>query len=95
MLARVSNSFDRIAHGVSVITGKPVVTVLSLVLVMAWFSTGEHYHWSDTWQLVIQTIATVITLPLLFILQSSHNREAEATQAKLDTIIALLEEHNH
>lgn len=80
-------AFDQVSARISNASGNPVVTVMSVVMVLAWFATGQHFHWSDTWQLVIQTLATVITLPLLFILQNSHNREAAAVHAKLDAIL--------
>lgn len=74
----------------SITMGRPIITLVSIVMILAWLASGLHYGWSDTWQLVIQTIATVITLPLLFVLQNSHNREAAVMQDKLDEVLALL-----
>ena len=59
----------------------------SVLLVVVWALTGPIFNFSDTWQLFINTSTTVITFWMVFVIQNSANREAKATQLKLDEII--------
>ncbi len=61
--------------------------VLALVLIFVWVLTGPIFGFSDTWQLVINTATTVITFLMVFLIQNTQNREAKATQLKLDELI--------
>jgi low affinity Fe/Cu permease len=61
------------------------VAVAAVVLV--WLATGPIFHYSDTWQLVINTGTTVVTFLMVFLIQSTQNRDAEAMQIKLDELI--------
>ncbi len=61
--------------------------VFALLLIIVWIITGPFFHFSDTWQLVINTSTTIITFLMVFLIQNSQNREANATQLKLDELI--------
>jgi low affinity Fe/Cu permease len=60
---------------------------LSVVLVVGWLVTGPLFGFSDTWQLVINTGTTIVTFLMVFLIQSTQNRDSEAVQVKLDEII--------
>lgn len=67
--------------------GRPVVFVLAVGTILAWIVTGPLFGFSDTWQLVINTATTIITFLMVFLIQSSQNRDTEAIQIKLDELI--------
>jgi low affinity Fe/Cu permease len=64
-----------------------VAFLVAVSLVVAWALTGPVFGYSDTWQLVINTATTVVTFLMVFLIQSTQNRDAEAMQVKLDEII--------
>ncbi len=61
--------------------------VLAVSVIVVWAITGPLFHWSDTWQLVINTGTTVVTFLMVFLIQNTQNRDAEAVQVKLDELI--------
>src|SRR5262249_57694846 len=63
----------------------------SVLLVVVWSFTGPLFHFSDTWQLFINTTTTVVTFWMVFVIQNSANRASKATQVKLDELIRALE----
>jgi low affinity Fe/Cu permease len=67
--------------------GRPVVFALSVLVIVAWIVTGPLFHFSDTWQLVINTATTIVTFLMVFLIQSTQNRDTEAIQIKLDELI--------
>lgn len=67
--------------------GRPIVFVLAVATIMLWIITGPLFKFSDTWQLVINTATTIITFLMVFLIQSSQNRDTEAIQVKLDELI--------
>lgn len=67
--------------------GTPWAVLLSVLLVVGWGVTGPVFHFSDTWQLVINTATTVITFWMVFVIQTSQNRQSKAIQFKLDELI--------
>jgi low affinity Fe/Cu permease len=60
---------------------------LALFVIIAWLVTGPVFHFSDTWQLVINTGTTIITFLMVFLIQNTQNRDSEAMQIKLDELI--------
>jgi low affinity Fe/Cu permease len=82
-----SKAFTRIASGVSQWTGKPIVFIVCVLLVLLWAATGPMFHYSDTWQLVINTSTTIVTFLMVFLIQNTQNRDGAAIQAKLDELI--------
>jgi len=79
--------FIRLARAVSRFTGRSLSFVLALGVVLAWLFTGPLFHFSDTWQLVINTATTIVTFLMVFLIQNTQNRETEAMQIKLDELI--------
>jgi low affinity Fe/Cu permease len=79
--------FSRAAKAASRFTGRPLCFMLAVGVVLVWIATGPLFGFSDTWQLVINTGTTVITFLMVFLIQSSQNRDTEAIQIKLDEII--------
>ncbi|MEA3052065.1 MAG: hypothetical protein QOG72_968 [Sphingomonadales bacterium] len=79
--------FTAIASRIAMAAGQPLTFVIALVLIAAWGLTGPLFHFSDTWQLVVNTATTIITFLMVFLIQNSQNRDAAAMQAKLDELI--------
>jgi len=69
------------------VSGRPITFALALGTVVAWIVTGPIFHFSDTWQLAINTGTTIITFLMVFLIQSTQNRDTEAIQIKLDELI--------
>lgn len=82
-----SDLFTRVAERVAGFAGKPSAFVAATMLIVIWLVTGPLFHYSDTWQLVVNTATTVVTFLLVFLIQNSQNRDAAAMQAKLDEVI--------
>jgi low affinity Fe/Cu permease len=79
--------FNRWAASTSVAAGQPLTFGLAVGLILLWAVTGPAFHYSDTWQLVINTGTTVVTFLMVFLIQNSQNRDAAAMQAKLDELL--------
>jgi low affinity Fe/Cu permease len=71
--------------------GRPLTFLICCLLVIIWAASGPFFHFSDTWQLVINTGTTIVTFLMVFLIQNSQNREGEALQAKLDELIRALD----
>jgi low affinity Fe/Cu permease len=68
-------------------TGRPAAFILAVVVILAWLVTGPLFRYSDTWQLVINTSTTVVTFLMVFLIQNTQDRDAEAVQVKLDELL--------
>ena len=79
--------FRRFARRCSDILGSAEVFLLALVGILVWAALGARYHYSDTWQLVINTATTIVTFLMVFIIQNTQSRDARAIQLKLDELI--------
>lgn len=87
--------FNQFAKGAAAFTGRPAAFFLAVAIVLAWGVTGPLFGYSDTWQLVINTGTTIVTFLMVFLIQNTQNRDAAATQIKLDDLIrALAGAHN-
>ncbi len=76
-------------------TGHPFAFIVALLIIVVWAFTGRYFHYSDTWQLVINTGTTIVTFLMVFLIQNTQNRESAAVQIKLDELIrADAETHN-
>ena len=73
------------------VTGSPWAFLTALVLVVAWAATGRMFGYSDTWQLVINTSTTIATFLMVFLLQSTQNRDTKAINIKLDELLRAIE----
>jgi low affinity Fe/Cu permease len=85
--ARSRSWFARFARDTSRSSGRPSAFFLALAIVLVWLGTGPIYHYSDTWQLVINTGTTVVTFLMVFLIQNAQYRDAEAVQMKLDELL--------
>ena len=79
--------FTRIATFIAAAAGQPLAFTLALGIIVIWALTGPVFHWSDTWQLVVNTATTIVTFLMVFLIQNSQNRDAAAMQAKLDELL--------
>ena len=79
--------FTRFAKGTSRLAGRPVTFAVVVGVVIAWALAGPFFGFSDTWQLAINTATTIVTFLMVFLIQATQNRDAEAIQIKLDEII--------
>src|SRR5580658_8615576 len=80
-------SFHRLAHATAERVGRPQSFLLALLVVVVWGVTGPLFHYSDTWQLVINTGTTIITFLMVFLIQNTQNRDSHAVHLKLDELI--------
>lgn len=83
----MSDAFRRFANTLSVALGTHWAFVGALLVVLAWAALGPMFHFSDTWQIVINTGTTIVTFLMVFIVQSTQNRDGQAIQLKLDELI--------
>ena len=80
-------AFDRLAKATARFSGRPLAFALAVGIVAAWVLSGPLFHFSDTWQLVINTGTTVVTFLMVFLIQNTQARDTEAMQIKLDELI--------
>ena len=88
---RSRSSFTRFTKWTAHAAGRPRTFVLAVAAVVAWAATGPFFHFSDTWQLVINTSTTVVTFLMVFLIQATQNRDTQALQVKLDDLIRALD----
>lgn len=82
--------FRRFAHFAADIVGSPSSFVAGALIVVVWAMTGPYFHYSDTWQLVINTGTSIITFLMVFLIQNTQNRDAKVIHMKLDELIRAL-----
>ncbi len=83
--------FERIASLATRGAGSSIAFALALLIIVVWLVTGPIFNFSDTWQLVINTGTTIITFLMVFLIQSSQNKESMAIQLKLNELVAAIE----
>jgi len=83
----VSDAFRVFARKTSVILGSAWAFVAAVLIIVIWGATGPTFHFSDTWQLIINTGTTIVTFLMVFLIQNTQNRDAKAVHLKLDEII--------
>lgn len=79
--------FTRLTKVTAHAVGRPIAFIVAAAAIAVWAITGPLFGFSDTWQLVINTATTIVTFLMVFLIQSTQNRDAEAMQVKLDEII--------
>jgi low affinity Fe/Cu permease len=79
--------FTRFTKTTSRLAGRPIIFLLGIGLVVGWLASGPLFGFSETWQLAINTSTTIITFLMVFLIQSTQNRDTEALQVKLDELI--------
>ena len=88
----VSDAFRVFARRSSIILGSAWSFAGAVLVILVWLLTGPTFHFSDTWQLIINTATTVITFLMVFLIQNTQNRDAKAMHLKLDEIIRALKD---
>jgi len=80
--------FERISTKITNWTGSPVAFGVASLVIIVWVISGPVFHYSDTWQLVINTGTTIVTFLMVFLIQKSQNKDSKAIQLKLNELIA-------
>ncbi len=88
---RKKDWFTAFAQATSSWAGSPTAFSLAIFVIVAWIVTGPIFHYSDTWQLVINTGTTIVTFLMVFLIQNSQNRDGKLIQLKLDELIRAVE----
>ncbi len=86
-LCVVSDAFRAFARRSSIMLGSAWAFAGAVLVILVWLLTGPTFHFSDTWQLIINTATTVITFLMVFLIQNTQNRDAKAVHLKLDELI--------
>ena len=86
----VSDAFRFFARRTSIMLGSAWAFVGALFIILVWALTGPTFHFSDTWQLIINTGTTIVTFLMVFLIQNTQNRDAKAMHLKLDEVIRAL-----
>jgi low affinity Fe/Cu permease len=84
--------FHKIAHATSEIVGSAWAFIAAAGVIVLWGASGPWFGFSDTWQLVINTGTTIVTFPMVFLIQNTQNRDAKAIHLKLDELIRAVAE---
>jgi len=82
------NLFEKFSNAATTFTGSSTAFVIALLTVIIWAVTGPLFHYSETWQLVINTGTTIITFLMVFLIQKAQNKDGKAIQLKLNELIA-------
>jgi low affinity Fe/Cu permease len=86
-MKRRNSYFSNFASRASELSGRPGAFLLAVTSVLVWAVTGPMFHYSETWQMVINTGTTIVTFLLVFLIQNSQNRDTRAIQIKVDELI--------
>jgi len=86
----ISDAFRVFARRSAVMLGTAWAFAVAVFIILVWLVTGPTFHFSDTWQLIINTGTTIVTFLMVFLIQNTQNRDAKAMQLKLDEIIRAL-----
>lgn len=83
----MNDLFHRIASKISQVAGSPIAFLSAVIIISVWAITGPIFNFSDTWQLVINTGTTIVTFLMVFLIQNTQNRDAQAIHLKLDELL--------
>jgi low affinity Fe/Cu permease len=84
---RIRDAFRVFARKMSAALGSAWAFVCAILIIVVWAMTGPTFHYSDTWQLIINTGTTIVTFLMVFLIQNTQNRDAKAVHLKLDELI--------
>jgi low affinity Fe/Cu permease len=88
----MNDIFRRFAHAVAAIVGSKYAFLVALLCVVIWAALGPRFHYSNTWQLVINTGTTIVTFLVVFLIQYTQNRDTKAMHLKLDELVRAVKE---
>jgi low affinity Fe/Cu permease len=88
--ANLNTWFSGLASRASQIVGSAWMFIAAILIIVAWAVTGPLFHYSDTWQLIINTGTTIVTFLIVFLIQNTQNRDAKAIHLKLNELIHAL-----
>ena len=83
----MKDAFRQFSEHASRAVGTPWAFLIALLIVIGWFASGPYFHYSDTWQLIINTSTTIVTFLMVFLIQNTQNRDARITALKLDELL--------
>lgn len=89
--AGIQGGFRAFSQWVAGVAGSPVAFSTSGLIIFLWLVSGPFFHFSDTWQLIINTATTIVTFLMVFLIQNTQNRDTKAVQLKLDELIRSVE----
>jgi low affinity Fe/Cu permease len=92
LVKKINDGFRSFAQRVAIFTGTPWAFLFAFLTIIVWLVTGPVFHFSDTWQLVINTGTTIVTFLMVFMIQNTQNRDAKVIHLKLDELIRTAEE---
>jgi len=92
LFCTISEAFRVFARRSAIMMGSAWAFTGALVVILVWLVTGPTFHFSDTWQLIINTATTIITFLMVFVIQNTQNRDAKAVHLKLDELIRAIKE---
>jgi low affinity Fe/Cu permease len=81
------DAFRVFARQSAIVLGSAWAFAIALLIIVIWGATGPTFHYSDTWQLIINTGTTIVTFLMVFLIQNTQNRDAKAVHLKLDEVI--------
>src|SRR3954447_19655488 len=90
LFCKIRDAFGVFARKASNILGSAWAFVFAILIIVVWAVTGPTFHYSDTWQLIINTGTTIVTFLMVFLIQNTQNRDAKAVHLKLDELIRAL-----
>jgi low affinity Fe/Cu permease len=88
---KVSDIFRAFSRNTASAVGSAWAFIIAITVVIVWGATGPMFHFSDTWQLIINTGTTIVTFLMVFLIQNTQNRDGKAIQLKLDELIRAVE----
>ena len=86
----LNEQFRKVSVAAANFLGSPWMFIVNVLLILVWLAFGPVFHFSDTWQLLVNTVTTVITYLAVFLIQNTQNRDGKAVQLKLDELIRAL-----
>src|SRR6202008_2167914 len=89
--SKLSELLEKFSHQATKATGTSTAFIMALLVIVVWAITGPIFHYSDTWQLVINTGTTIVTFLMVFLIQRAQNKDALAVQLKLDELVAAID----
>ena len=89
--AGIRDRFRKLGEGTAQAVGTPAAFLLALTTVAVWAISGPYFHYSDTWQLVINTGTTIVTFLVVFLIQNTQNRDTRIMNLKLDELLRAVE----